>query len=744
MKFSVLFLLVALLSGCSSTHQSSTNVLSQRTIPGLLTPTKALLPNGAIVSPAGTSIDVGFFPTNIVFSPDRRNAVVLNSGFGQQTLSILNIAQKKVVQTLNIKKCFYGAAWSALGDYFFVAGGNDNTVYRYGFHNDSAWFLSSIKLGKPAPEEFISPVGIAINQEGSQIYAVSRMNNTVFKLNAYDNTIIDSVQLDTPLYGCVLDEKRNLLYVSEWGKRAVAVIDILMMQKKLSIPVGDHPSELLMNRDRSLLFVTNSNENTVSKISLATMQEVERIDVGILPQTYVGSTPNSLALSENENLLFVANADNNALAVVNIAQQEKSIVKGFIPTGWYPTVVRCVDSLLIVANGKGLFSKPNPHNENIGELLQGTVSFIPLPNDETLKLYTQTVKENLPFTNKKHFADWDSLNPLPKSSSQSSPIRYIFLIVKEGRTYDDILGDLAKTNGDSALAKYGYAITPNHHALANEFTVLDNFYSNGEVSANGLQWLLAGYATDYVEKTWQTLYSRRGGFYDYEQDGIAYPFSGYVWDALIQKNIRLRNYGMFLDEEALMERKVVPLNKALAPYTSFDYYGINENYFDTSRAAVWEKEFACYVSGDSLPQFQLIRLPNDHTMGVRLGAKTPRAMLADNDIALGSIVEKISQSKYWKESAIFIVESNPYGGADHVDAFRVPAIIVSPYAKRNFIDHTMYSSTSLLRTIELLLNISPLTQHDAGATPLYRSFSALPDTTQFHKRIPNINLLETR
>lgn len=735
MKIYSLLILSVFLFGCSS--QTTVNVSTQK-----YSEQRTLLPTGHYLSPAGTSLLIGDFPLGTALSPDKRTLIVVNSGYFDQTLSVVNIPTQKIKQTMLIRKSWMGAVWSRLGDYFFVTGGNDNKVYRYGFEKDSAWFLNSIALGKEAPAEFISPTGISINSETDKIYAVSRITPILYELDTYENKINKKLRFDNPLYSCVLDEERKLIYISEWGASRVTVVQMESFQKVLEIPVGKHPSAMVMNKNRSHLFVTNSAENTVSVINLQSFKVEETIDVALIPNSPIGSTPNALALGNGDSILYVALADNNALAVVDIKTIGQSIVKGFIPTGWYPTSVQCADSLLIVTNGKGNSSGIKQSPNNPFDYLKGTISFIQVPNDDELKKLTKEVLINNPYTREKIYSDWNDDNPVPKFESDSSPIKHIFYIVKELRSYDEIFGDMKMGKGDSTFAKYGKRVAPNHHSLASEFTLFDNFYTTASTSANGMHWSTAAYSTDYIEKTIPTLYGRRGGLYDYEKDGISTSPNGFIWDAARKSNLRIRNYGIFLEEDASARGEIIPIASGLFNSTSPTYRGWDLNYYDTARVSAWEREFDRYVQGDSLPHLSIIRLPNDHTAGKKIEMRTQEAFVADNDLALGKIVEKISKSRYWKESAIFVLETSASGGVDHVDAQRSVALVVSPYTKRKFVDHTHYTTTSVLRTMELILNIPPMTQHDAGAMPMYRAFQSIPDVTPYIAKPNNIPLNE--
>ncbi len=683
---------------------------SDRRLPGKMDDGRTLLPNGWILSPAGRSIDLGDLPLGMQISPDGKFAAIVNSGEGKQTISLVDINTERVVQTLPIKKTWMGVCFNKQGSRMYVSAGNDNGIHEYALEHDSASYLRTLQLGKEYPEQDISPAGIAMNSEGSILYVATKGNNSLYKIEVSSGNVLKVLAFSQPLYSCSVDEQRHRVYVSVWGGSEIAVVDADSMLARKFIPVGDHPNEMVQTKDGARLFVANANFNTVSVIDLEGMKVIETISTSLSPDALNGSTPNSLALSPDNSTLYVANADNNFLAVIDVEKFGHSRSKGFIPTGWYPTVVRSVDNLLLVANGKGMISKANPHHEYIASLLVGTLSFIPVPTEEALEKYSAQVFQNTPITRTHPDQAWDQQNPIPKSPSTRSPIKHVFYIIKENRTYDQLFGDLPQGNGDSTLCLFGRDVTPNQHALADEFALLDNYYEDAEVSADGHNWSMAAYATDFVEKTWPTYYGGRGGEYVYEQEGIASPSIGYIWDNCIRHSVSFRNYGEFLytDDTA---NGVSPIKASgLLNHTSPQYRGWDLDYPDVERAKAWTQEFDAYETGDSLPQFQIIRLPNDHTAGTKKSALTPRAMVADNDRALGMIVERISHSKFWKESAIFVLEDDAQNGPDHVDAHRSIALVVSPYTKRKFVDHTMYSTSGMLRTMELILGLPPMSQ----------------------------------
>jgi YVTN family beta-propeller protein len=725
------------LAACSTVPTNS-----PRQLPGILDDGRTLLPNGWILSPAGTYVELGDLPLGMHISPDGKFAAVVNSGQGKQTVMIVNIPERRVVQTLPIKKSWMGIRFNHKGDKLYVSGGNDNAVNEYAVTHDSVTFVRSIFLGKKYPEENISPTDIVLKWNDSVLYVATKGDNALYAIDAASGNILRKVQFAQPLYSCLVDEKRGLMYASVWGSAQIAIVEEESFSVKQLISVGDHPNEMVETKDGRRLFVANANNNSVSVIDLEAQKSLETVSTSLSPDAPNGSTPNSLALSSDDKALYVANADNNYLVVVDVEKFGQSRTKGCIPTGWYPTVIRCVDTLLLVANGKGMMSKANPNHEYIASLLKGALSFIPVPSEKELEKYSAEVVQNTPLTRAHPVQVWDENNPIPKTQGRSSPIKHVFYIIKENRTYDQVFGDLRKGNGDSSLCIFGEDVTPNHHALAEEYALLDNYYEDAEVSADGHNWSMAAYATDFVEKIWPTSYGGRGGEYVYEKEGITSPSMGYIWDDCIRHNVSLRNYGEFIYEDDTANGKSRVKASGLLTRTSPAYRGWDLDYPDVKRAEVWINEFDACERGDSLTQFQIIKLPNDHTAGTRKGSRSPRAMVAENDRGLGMIVDHISHSRYWKESAIFVLEDDAQNGPDHVDAHRSIALLISPYTKRKSVDHTMYSTSGMLRTMELILGLPPMSQYDASATPMFASFTSSPDVTPFILRENIIDLHE--
>jgi len=392
-------------------------------------------------------------------------------------------------------------------------------------------------------------------------------------------------------------------------------------------------------------------------------------------------------------------------------------------------------------------------------MLTGTLSVLPAPDRDALATLTKMVYSVTPYSDDHRLAPAGAPggSPIPRRVGDASPIKHVFYVIRENRTYDQVFGDVERANGDPNLCLFGEAVTPNAHALAREFGVLDNFYVDAEVSYDGHAWSTGAYATDIVEKIWPLNYARRGGAYLSEGGGTmrnaygnaAAPLNGYIWDAVGRKNLLVRSYGEFAKwaSGTLAERKAgkvlaVAAVPGLEGRVSPGYPPWELEIPDKVRLEAWRKEFAEHEARDRVPAFSIIRMGNDHTNGTRPGTPTPRAMVAENDLAIGRLVEIISKSRVWKESAIFIVEDDAQNGPDHVDAHRSVALIVSPFSRRRAVDSTMYTTSGILRTMELILGVPPMSQYDAAATPAYNAFQPTPTLTPFSHVEARISLDE--
>ncbi|NBT08430.1 MAG: hypothetical protein EBS98_06485, partial [Chitinophagia bacterium] len=606
----------------------------------------------------------------------------------------------------------------------------------------------SIILGDKWPNK-ISPAGICINDEKNILYVVTKDDSSLYEVNLINKKIIKKTALPAEAYTCVLSNDKSELYISIWGAEKLVVYNTLSQKITNSILTGTHPNDLILSKNGKTIYVANGEDNSVSVIDIKNKKVLETLNCALYPNAPAGSTTNGVALSADEKTLYIANADNNCLAVFDVTELGNSKSKGFIPVGWYPTSVKVVGSKIYVTNGKGFSSfanplGPDPYNKNaqmavqkgllkntkevqyIGGLMKGTLSIINTPSDKQLGLYSAAVYDNTPYTKmneEKSNAEIGSV--IPQKVSDPSKIKYVFYIVKENRTYDQVLGDVKEGNGDASLCLFGEKITPNQHALTKEFVLLDNFYVNGEVSADGHNWTFGAYANDYLEKNWVTSYGGRGGNYDAEGTrAIANNKNGFIWDYAKRAGVSYRTYGEFADD---YKPNLPVLKDHFCPYfTSWD-----QSVRDTTRVGQWKRDFDSLLSKNAVPRLNTMRLINDHTEGMKLGKPSPYAHVADNDLAVGMLVEYLSKSSIWNETVVFIVEDDAQNGPDHVDAHRSPAYLAGGFVKRGFVDHTAYSTTSILKTIELILGMPPMSQYDAGATPLWRCFDNVPNPKGF-------------
>jgi YVTN family beta-propeller protein len=596
------------------------------------------------------------------------------------------------------------------------------------------------------------------NKSNSRLYSVTKEDSTLYIIDPDKKDILKQVKLPAEAYSCILSPDEKTLYISLWGGDMLGFYNIAT-QTLSTIKTSSHPNELLLDKKGKFLYVADANDNAVSVVNTTTHKIVETVSTALYPTRLTGSTSNGLALSQNGKTLYIANADNNCLAVFDVTVPGSSKSKGFIPVGWYPTNLKMLGNKILVSNGKGFSSMANPkgpqpvkktdnsgykqgainsREQYIGGLFKGTLSFINSPTDAELKAYTKQVYANTPFTAKvEKTAKGEEGNPIPRRVGEKSPIKYVFYIIKENRTYDQVLGDMPQGNGDTSLCIFGNKVTPNHHAIANEFVLLDNFYVDAEVSADGHNWSMAAYATDFVEKTWPTSYGGRGGNYDFEGTRkAAYPRDGFIWDYCKRAGVSYRTYGEFVSDGNPGKANL----KSLEGHFCLKSPGFDLNVKDVKRTEIWAHDFDSLLTINAVPHFNTVRISNDHTSGQRKGAISPIAAVGDNDLAIGQFIEHLSHSSIWKESVVFILEDDAQNGPDHIDAHRSPVFVAGPYVKRNAVIHGMYSTSGVLRTMELILGLPPMSQYDAAAMPLYDCFTSKPDFTPYTTKPAQVDL----
>ncbi|HKK42539.1 MAG TPA: YncE family protein, partial [Bacteroidales bacterium] len=531
---------------------------------------RVFLPNGWKLTAVGKQLPLGDLPLNIAVSPSGKLAAVTNNGESIQTIQLIDIKGETVLDSIVTGKSWLGLTFSDNSKMLYASGGNDNIIIRYSVIRNRLVPLDTIVIGKPWPVK-ISIAGIALDDKGNRLYAVTRENNSLYVIDTQTKKVLSKHELGGEGYTCLLSPDRKELYISCWGCDKLIVYDTSAGKITNSIPVGDNPNDICRTANGRYLYVANANDNSVSVIDTRQMKVTETLNAALYPDSRTGSTSNSVALSKDEKTLYVANADNNCLAVFDVSEPGSSKSKGFIPTAWYPTCVRVVKDKILVSNGKGTHSLANPYGPNpmkkdeevlyqengiekkikvqyIGGLFRGTLCIVNTPDSKQLGIYSRAVYDNTPYNkNKELVSEGMKGNPVPSRVGDPSPIKYIFYIIKENRTYDQVLGDIPEGNGDKNLVLFGEKITPNQHALAHEFVLLDNFYVDGEVSADGHNWTMGGYATDYLEKTWPTSYGGRGGTYPGEgEKKIANNKNGFLWDDCKRNGVSYRSYAEFI------------------------------------------------------------------------------------------------------------------------------------------------------------------------------------------------------
>jgi len=736
------------------------------------------LPVGWRITPAGRHLQLpGDMAMKIVVSPDGKHAFVNTAGWHDHSVNAIDLASEKIVSTVNIGKDWTGMALNAKTNELFVSGGGPITqqfaglakqrgvsdevmealklpVLRLAFNNAKLEMKPSLPIeGLTDRERFIS--GVTYGSDGA-LYVVNTQNDTVYRLSGADFKTQISTKVAYRPYAAALSPDGKQLAVSNWGDESVSLLDPATLKETAKIKAGNHPNDLAYSKD-GRLFVANAGSNSVSVIRNGKV--IETIRTSFEPKALVGSTPVSLAITNDGRRLYVANADNNDIAMIDIGNPRSSDVLGFIPTGWYPTAVAVSPDgkKILVGTGKGgmrlrgnfpaateyKISSPDPKKpyDYIGSQLEGEFSIIDAPDRAQLTAYTAQVKNNFP----NPAAQIDQAHADRITKEVFPKIKHVLYIIRENRTYDQVLGDLDKGNGDPNLTLFGENVTPNTHKLARETVILDNLYCNGEVSQDGHQWSNAAYATDYTQKAWVNSYSRRGQP-EADERLTASP-AGYLWDNCRKHGKTYRSYGEFASFRSSPDREPEFVGASgLRENASPEWLKLKTvpgaRQRDTKLAEVFIKELKAAEAKGEWWNFMVMSLGENHTDGLLAGRFTPTACVASNDLALGMIVEAVSKSKFWPQTAIFIIEDDAQNGPDHVDSRRTVGLVYSPYVKRGgVVDSTMYTTVSYVRTMGLILGLPPMTQYDQLATPMYHVFTTTPTMTPYTFEQARVDLL---
>ncbi len=729
--------------------------------PRVAEPAVALrLPTGARLDPAGRSIAVGNMPMGAVLAPDGRHVVVSLSGWREQGIEVVDLQKGRVVQRVAQPGAFLGLAWSPDGDRLYASGGVSDCVYVYGWRaadREPATLVDSLALAPADPKTPGSryPAGMAMSSDGHYLFVAENMSDSLAVLDLRSRRVVQRVGVGSYPYAVAVSPDRRV-YASAWGGDAIAVFDVDStgsLVPRHPIDAGRHPSALLINRTGSRLFAASASTDRVAVIDPRANRVV--CWLGDPPPGGVseGSTPNALALSPDGSRLYVAEADNNAVAVFELSAESAGdsavtgtgTLAGRIPAEWYPTAVIDAGDSLCVVSGKGRGTGPNPtgpqpnvpllkgdvHGYVLGQL-NGTVDVVPAARGRELgDLSVRVTRAN----------GWDT--PRATHSKNYPPFEHVVYVIKENRTFDQIFGDLTQADGDTALLFFPRSVSPNHHALAERFGIFDRFFTNAEVSMQGHPWSTAGYVTDFLEKTMPDVYRFKRPERDETGDADD-PVAGYVWDAAIRKGITLRDYGEYVeavDADDAGPARTRALIASLAPYTNPSYPAFDMTVSDQHRADVWIDEFREYEKSGHMPALEIMSLPGDHTAGARAGRPTPKAYFADNDLALGRIVEALSRSRFWRSTVVFVLEDDSQAGPDHVDSHRSAMLVISAW-NRAGVSHRFANTTDVLATIEEILGLESMSQFDHFSRPLREIWTDRPDLRPYVALTPAQSLEE--
>ncbi len=734
----------------------------------------AVTPVGQPVTPVGHQTTLGDLPLGVAASPDGRHLLVSNDGQGVQSLQVVDVADgdgPEIVQTLpypSPEALFVGVAYSPDGSRAYASAGGNNKIRVYAVGGDGRLAEQSplaLPTTNPAGEPVtMFPAGLAVSPDGGMLYVADSLADAVSAIDVTSGEVRTTPVGHNP-YAVALSPDGRTAYVTNQGAASVSVVDTAGMAATATVEVGSHPNAAVVDGRQSRLYVAAGDADQVSIIDIRTNAVTGRIGLAPYHGAPVGSNPDALALSRDGRTLYVANSGNNDVAVVDTARRR---VTALVPTAWYPSALALSrdDATLHVLNAKGLGAgpndgtgRPNPEqpptspDQYVGSMIKGTLSSVPVAGRHAqLARWTRTVVRNNGFDERDQVRTGGNRSRVvPTRAGERSPITHVIYVVKENRTFDQEFGSLGKGAGDASLNLFGDESAPNSRELARRYGVFDNFYADAEVSAQGWNWSVAANANRYVEQTWPANYSGRNHPYDYEGGNPATapnddPQHAYIWQRLADAGVSLRNYGFYADTNG----RTPPDDPVLEASTDHAYPGYDLSKADhcgddhpNGRMCEWLREFRQYEADGNLPTVELVRLPNDHTAGTRVGAPTPKAYVADNDYALGQLVDAVSHSKYWASTAIFVTEDDAQNGPDHIDAHRTLAMVISPYTRTGRVDSTFYSTVSMLRTIELIVGIRPLTQFDAYATAMLGAFTDRPDAAAFDAILPRQPFTET-
>jgi YVTN family beta-propeller protein len=727
------------------------------------------LNSGWVLDPVGKQVPLSTLPMSTALSPDGKYLLVLNGGYRPPSITVIDAASGDVKASVPVADAWLGMAFAPRGDRVYVGGGSKASVFEFTFAGGTLTPARTFPVPSLDHVRGHDMIGdVALSPDGRLIYAADLYHDSVAVINPQSGMLIQRVKTGRRPYRILFHPDGKSFFVTSWADGTLGHYDASTGDELARVPLGAHPTDMLWRNGgpgevapgeptyTARIFVAAANTNSVYSVGVNSANDlsvVERINIAMTPREPLGMTPSALALSPDGKRLFVACSDGNVAAVADVSDPV-SRVEGFIPAGWYPTAVRVLPSgTLVVVNAKGVRSYPNPDGPNPGKRVEPVNAGVRDP-EYVAYMQTGTASWIAPFSDPQ-LADWTKKAlafsayrdaKLDVTSTFPPQIQHVLYIEKENRTYDQVLGDMKEGNGDASLVLFGENVTPNLHKIAREFVLLDNFYVNADVSADGNNWSTAAIAPDWVQKLWPSNYAGRHSLYDFEeQDPAALPPAGYIWSNAVMAGLAVRNYGFVVENK----RQAAPVggdqiekinDPLLQKLTNRAYRGFDLNYTDVDRAKTFLSDLAEFEKTGNMPRLMVMRLPNDHTSGVSAGRLSPLAQAADNDLAVGMMVEGISKSKFWASTVICILEDDAQDGPDHVDSHRSPAWLISPYIKRRQVDSHMYNTTSMLRSIELILGLRPMTHFDAAAPPMAAAFQATADTTPYVAEKPRVPL----
>ncbi len=793
---------------------------------------RTVLPVNQVVTPSGAQVELpGLRPQALALSPDGRvlltagktaEVVVVDPSTAaiRQRVPLPKTSYPRAPSENVLRPdkegqlSYTGLAFAPDGRHAFLSDVNGSVVVFDVAADGTVHVARSIRLpdaSAPRRKEEI-PAGLAVSADGAKLYVCGNLSNRLFEVAVADGRVRRAFDVGVAPYDVVLTGGKA--YVSNWGggrpakgdltgpagrgtevkvdpvkhvasEGSVTVIDLASGKALAEVVTGLHASALAVSPDGRHVVCANAASDTLSVLDTRTDAVVETIWAKPSPADLFGAQPNALAFDPSGRTLYVANGTQNAVAVVAFDPADReSKLRGLIPVGWFPgaLVFDAPRRTLHVANVKGHPATPKPDETGReapagvpgfnSHHYHGSLSLVPVPADSALPALSETVWRNL---RRERIAEallparpGQPARAVPERIGEPSLVKHVVYVIKENRTYDQVLGDVAAGNGDPRLCIFGAKVTPNQHELAREFVLLDNTYCAGILSADGHQWSTTAIGTDYLERSfagWPRSYP--DGMGEDEADALAYSPAGFLWDNALRHGVSLRNYGEFMapavkwrdpkkkgtpdflasyrtwkgeSDEAVFASE--PMIETIRPFSPTAYVGWEMAVPDQFRADFIIKELAELTARGEFPQLTIICLPNDHTSGTSPGSPTPAATVADNDLALGRIVEALSHSPFWRQMAIFAIEDDPQGGWDHVSGYRTTAYVASPYAKRGAVVSTQYNTTSLLRTLEQILGLPPMNQFDASAVPMWDAFTDTPDFRPFTAVPSNVPLDE--